>query len=58
MTKLIDRPQYLNQLIQNKDVDPTLREIILAGFVPSVSVETRCVGFSHYPYESGVFALS
>ena len=21
MTKLIDRPQYLNQLIQNKDVD-------------------------------------
>ena len=27
MTKLIDRPQYLNHLIQNKDVDLVMRTL-------------------------------
>lgn len=44
MAELINRPEYLNQLIENKDVDlvkivtrySQMREILIAGFVPSI----------------------
>ena len=54
MTKLIDRPQYLNQLIQSKDV----REIVLTGSIPSIFTGEKRAVFSYHPYEHGVFALS
>ena len=64
MAELINRPQYLNQLIQNKDVDlvnchwySTLRKIVLAGFVSSLSVRARCAGFSDHSHEYGISAL-
>lgn len=66
MTKLIDRPQYLNQLIQNKDVD--LVKIVtgirrcgkssLLDLYHQYLLKHGVPAFSHYPYESGVFALS
>lgn len=66
MTKLINRPQYLNQLIQSKDVD--LVKIItgirrcgkssLFGSIPSIFTGEKRAVFSYHPYEHGVFALS
>lgn len=65
MTDLINRPQYLNQLIQNKDVDlvkdryrhPALWEVLFTGSVSQISDRKWCSRCSHYTHEYGIPAL-
>ena len=57
MTKLINRPQYLNQLIQSKDVDLVK---IITGIrrCGKSSLLDLFHQYLYHPYEHGVFALS